>query len=173
MRFFKPFLTLAVLAAVAYALYVFVIFPLLFPMAKVINVVDGDTFMVLDGKKPRLVQLIGVDAPEKIGPTQYPQCYEYEARHITATTILGKDDQVRLVSDKDINDTDQNGHLLRYVYLKNGEMLNEQMLLQGLARQYLSTDKKYRYQDRLAEAQSQAQSKSAGLWNTQGCNGQF
>lgn len=172
MRFLRPFITLAILAGVAYVAYVFVIFPLLFPTVKVINIVDGDTLMILEDKKPHLVQLIGVDAPEKIGPTQYPQCYEFESRHEIATNFFAKDDQARLVADKDINDKDQNGHLLRYVFLKNGEMLNEQMLVQGLGRQYLS-EKKYRYQDRLAEAQAKAQSKNTGLWNPQGCNGQF
>lgn len=173
MRILKPLITIIILAAVAYGLYIFLIFPLLFPTAKVINVVDGDTLMVLEGQKTHLVQLIGVDAPEKIGPTQYPQCYEYESRHETATNFLGKDDQIRLVSDKDINDKDQNNHLLRYVYLKNGEMLNEKMLLAGLGRQYVSPDKKYRYQDRLAQAQSKAQAQKTGIWSPQGCNGQF
>ncbi len=173
MRFLRPFITLAILGVVAYCLYIFLIIPLLFPYSKVINVIDGDTVMVLDNNKPKLVQLIGVDAPEKIGADQYPQCYEYESRHLVATNYFGKSDQIRLVADKDINDQDQNGHLLRYVYLQNGEMLNEQMLVDGLGRQYVDPAKKYRYQDRLAEAQTKGQAKSAGIWNPQGCNGQF
>ncbi|MCS6773742.1 MAG: thermonuclease family protein, partial [Thermoflexales bacterium] len=55
------------------------------------------------------------------------------------------------------------GRLLRYVYLTNGEMVNEVLVREGyaLARSFPPDVK---YQDRLREAEREAKQRRRGLW---------
>ncbi|MEO6509072.1 MAG: thermonuclease family protein [Patescibacteria group bacterium] len=78
--------------------------------AKVIEVIDGDTFKIESGEK---VRMIGIDTPELHHPSKPVQCYAKEALIQTKAIIDGK--TVRLV--KDISEVDRYGRLLRYVYL--------------------------------------------------------
>jgi micrococcal nuclease len=105
--------------------------------AKVIEVIDGDTFKIATGEK---VRLVGIDTPELHHPKKPVQCYGKEAMEMTKKLIQGK--TVRL--EKDISETDTYGRLLRYVYLsepvlrffkKNSEIfLNAYLVQEGYAR---------------------------------------
>jgi micrococcal nuclease len=173
MRILKPILTLAVMVAAVYLLYTYLIFPFFFHYVKVIHLVDADTLLVKDGNKIMQVQLIGVDAPEKTGPYKYHQCFDAEALHLTADNYFIKSQEIRLVKDDAVNDKDSGGRYLRYAYLKNGDFLNEKILLDGLGKQYLDPSQKYQKQDQLAKAQDEAHSKNLGIWDPKGCNGNF
>lgn len=161
------------MVAAVYFLYTSFIFPFFFHYVKIIHLVDADTLLVKDGKKIMQVQLIGVDAPEKTGPYKYPQCFDNEAKHLTAVNFLTDNQDVRLIKDDLLSDTDAGGRYLRYVFLKNGDFLNEKIIRTGLAKQYIDPAKKYQKQDLLSGAQDDAHSKNLGIWNPQGCNGSF
>lgn len=173
MKILRPILTLAVMVAAVYLLYTYVIFPFFFHYVKIIHVVDADTLLVKDGNKIMRVQLIGVDAPEKTGPGRYPQCFDDESKHQAVEQFLSKNLDVRLIRDDLLTDTDPSGRYLRYAYLKNGDLLNQKILQTGLGKQYLDPARKYQKQDQFSKDQEEARSKNLGIWNPQGCHGQF
>lgn len=91
--------------------------------AKVTRIIDGDTFVIDTGDK---VRLICIDAPE-LGKKGAEGSISYLAK-----LILGR--EVKL--EKDVNDKDQYGRLLRYAYLEKGEnttFVNKEMVKQGYA----------------------------------------
>jgi micrococcal nuclease len=173
MKFLKPILTLASMVGAVYLLYTYVIFPFFSHYAKVIHVVDADTLLVKDGEKVMQVQLIGVDAPEKTGPGKYSQCFDDEARHLAVESFFVKSQDVRLIQDDLLNDKDAGGRYLRYVYLRNGDLINEKLLRQGLAKQYADPTQKYQKMEQFGKDQEEARSKNIGIWDPQGCNGNF
>lgn len=94
------------------------------PNNYVTNVIDGDTFEIASGEK---VRLICIDAPE-IGKEG-----SQESKEFLESLILDK--EVRLESD--IDDKDDYGRLLRYVYVNDSEgnelFINKEIVQQGYA----------------------------------------
>ncbi len=127
-------------------------------LALVKRVVDGDTIVVEIGGKEYRVRYIGVDAPES---TTRQECFGREATRFNRTLVEGQ--TVRL--ERDVSETDRYGRLLRYVYLSNGEMVNEVIIREGyaLARSFPPDVK---YQDRFREAEREAKQKQRGLWRS-------
>lgn len=120
---------------------------------KVIEVIDGDTIVVLlNGSKER-VRLIGIDTPEVGRP------YFEEATQKTAELILGK--TVRL--EKDISERDKYGRLLRYVYLGN-IFINAELVRQGYAYAY-TYPPDVKYSNYFLKLQREAIEKGVGLWS--------
>lgn len=121
--------------------------------ATVNYVVDGDTIDVnVNGANYRL-RYIGMDT------TESGQLFFQEAKDFNAQLVDGK----TVYLEKDVNETDRYGRLLRYVYLGNGRMVNEELVAAGLA--YASTyPPDVKYQQRLAAAQQAAQTAGRGLW---------
>ncbi|MCP5094660.1 MAG: thermonuclease family protein [Chloroflexi bacterium] len=90
--------------------------------ATVIEIIDGDTIVVMvDGVEER-VRYIGIDTPER-----EDVCYQ-EATD--ANTALVENQTVRLVQD--ISDVDRYGRLLRYVYV-NDILVNAELVAGGWA----------------------------------------
>ena len=116
-------------------------------------VVDGDTIDVnINGENYRL-RYIGMDT------TESGQLYFQEGKDFNAQLVDGK----TVYLEKDVNETDRYGRLLRYVYLGDGRMVNEEIVAAGLA--YASTyPPDVKYQQRLAAAQRSAQTAGRGLW---------
>lgn len=139
----------------------FLIFLAAFFIAAIINtdaqtfsitqVIDGDTFLLETGET---VRLSGVDAPE-FGQPGYDLAKWF-------LFCLTKDEKVFL--ERDLADKDEFGRLLRFVFLKdNRKMVNEQMLLYGLADfRYLSPESKYF--ERMKNISIKAEENSSGLW---------
>jgi micrococcal nuclease len=124
--------------------------------AIVTRVVDGDTIVVTIGGKEYRVRYIGVDTPES---TTKQECYGREAARFNRSLVDGQ--TVRL--ERDVNETDRFGRLLRYVYLPSGEMVNEILVREGyaLARSFPPDVK---YQERLRAAEREARQAQRGLW---------
>lgn len=125
--------------------------------ARVVRVIDGDTFVLDSGEK---VRLIGVDAPEK------NECFSQEASARLSQLILEK--SVRL--ETDVSDTDRYDRLLRYVYVATDQSsedtpvsVNTQLVLDGVAvaKAYPPDTQK---QVELDSAQVSAQVSKKGLW---------
>jgi micrococcal nuclease len=133
--------------------------------ARVVRVVDGDTFIVAVGGAPAAsVRLIGVDAPERSHPTRGPEPYgEAAARFLQE--LLPPGTIVRLELDAEVADT--NGRLLAYAYLPDGRMVNEVLLEEGYAQLY-TFPPNIRYVDRLLRAQRAGREANRGLWALNG-----
>ncbi len=126
--------------------------------ATVLSVTDGDTIRVDYEGADEAVRLIGINSPE-VG-----ECFYAQSSDALATLVDGR--SVLMVAD--VSDRDQYGRLLRYLYLPDGTFVNEDLVRQGfaLARDYPPDSGEA---DRLAFAQSEAESESLGLWAPDAC----
>lgn len=118
-------------------------------IAKVRFVIDGDTFILSDGRK---VRLIGIDTPERWQP------YYSEAKRRMMELVFGK--EVELV--RDVRDVDKYGRLLRYVYVGD-EFVNLKMMEEGYAR-VLTIPPDVKYSELFVDAERGAQKEKLGLW---------
>ena len=82
------------------------------------QVYDGDTLSLSTGEQ---VRYIGVDAPEIDHQGGKSDFLAHEAKILNAKLLQGK--TVRLEFDQERND--HHGRLLAYVFLENGDMVNE------------------------------------------------
>lgn len=125
-------------------------------IATVSSVVDGDTIVLVGGKR---VRYIGVDTPETKHPKKSVECFGKEASARNAELVLGK--TVRL--EKDVSETDRYGRLLRYVWVDD-RMINEQLVAEGFAfaRSYPPDIAKQKI---FAESEKKAQTTGVGLWS--------
>jgi micrococcal nuclease len=123
--------------------------------------VDGDTIAVNMNGSVETIRFIGVDTPETHKPNTPVQCYGPEATAYTKAQI-SKFGKVRLQADPLDTNRDVYGRLLRYVYLPDGTLQNEQLIKNGYGFAYLDFpfSKKAQF---AADGQS-AQTAKAGLW---------
>jgi len=127
--------------------------------ARVVDVVDGDTIKVSIAGQVYTVRYIGIDTPETVHPSQPVQWMGPEAS--AANKALVGDQTVYL--EKDVSETDKYDRLLRYVWLADGRMVNEELCRQGYA-QSSSYPPDIKYQDRFVAAVQEARSTGRGLW---------
>jgi micrococcal nuclease len=117
---------------------------------EVSQIIDGDTIRLSNGEK---VRLIGINAPEQ-GQPFYNEATE------KLRELIG-DEPVTL--EKDVDDEDQYGRLLRYIYV-NETFVNVEMVRQGFAISYpFSPNTKYT--DKFEEAQEDARISQIGIWS--------
>ena len=142
-------------------------------MAYFVDIVDGDTFEAEilddDGRVAEVtIRLIGIDTPE----TSYsygnePECYGQEATSRTEGLLLYAE-EIWLVSD--VDDTDDFGRLLRYVYFRSDIDGNIYLLNEVLVREGYALAKTYRpnteLQDDLDRAERRSIENANGMWLT-------
>lgn len=137
--------------------------------ALVLAVIDGDTLEVQIGTQTERVRLIGIDTPETRHPTRGVECFGREATRRTTEFAAGA--QVQLEADPSQDDRDRYRRLLRFVWLPDGQLLNEQLVAEGFAFEY-TYDAAYAYQARFRAAQQTARTEGRGLWSASTCAGQ-
>ena len=116
---------------------------------KVIEVIDGDTIVLSNNEH---VRLIGINTPES-------ERYFYgEAKEVLKLLVLNKN--VRL--EKDVDDRDTYGRLLRYVYIGN-LFVNLEMVKRGFANVF-TFPPNIKYTDKFIEAEREARTNDIGLW---------
>lgn len=123
------------------------------------RVVDGDTLLMADGVRLRL---IGINCPESVKPDSPVEPFGPEASEFTRKFI--GDQQVKLQFDQERED--RFGRMLAYVFV--GDMfLNEELLRAGLGRYehhfHYSEAMKRRYR----AAQDEARQSKRGIWSDQ------
>jgi len=123
--------------------------------------VDGDTIAVNMNGAVETIRFIGVDTPETHRPNTPVQCYGQEAAAHTKT-VISKFGKVRLQADPLDTNRDRYGRLLRYVYLPDGTLLDEQIIQQGYGFAYLSFP--FSMKAQFAADESAAQSAKLGVW---------
>lgn len=125
--------------------------------AQVSRVVDGDTIELSDGRKLRY---IGVNTPETKDPNREVECFGQEASQYNQQLVEGK----TVFLEKDVSETDRYGRLLRYVYLADGQMVNEVLVQEGYA-QVSAYPPDVKYQERFQIAETAARESALGLWS--------
>ncbi|MBL7156466.1 MAG: thermonuclease family protein [Candidatus Pacebacteria bacterium] len=124
-------------------------------LVEVVRVIDGDTLEIDNGS---VVRLLGIDSPER------DECYYSEAKQALNELVLGEN--VKL--EKDIFGTDNFGRLLRYVFLPEGDFINDvfvndYLLEQGFANTLLMSNSQ-KYRDILIHSRNEAVTDERGMW---------
>ena len=122
---------------------------------KVTRVIDGDTIELENGQK---VRYIGIDTPETVAPNKPDGCFGKDAANKNRELVENK--YVRL--EKDVNETDRYGRLLRYVYVDN-IFVNDYLVRQGYAFA-VSYPPDIKMQELLQNAEKEARENNRGLW---------
>jgi micrococcal nuclease len=120
------------------------------------EIVDGDTLIIEDGIR---VRLLGIDAPEA------GVCFDAEAKQRLSEMVLGRE----ITLEKDQTATDNYDRLLRYAFLyeENPEtdsvFVNERLVRQGFAlSDYVKPNRRYLQQIQAAERE--AEQEKTGMW---------
>jgi micrococcal nuclease len=125
------------------------------PVFQVTRVIDGDTLLLSNGER---VRLIGVDTPELYHPLKPVQYFAEEASQFTRKMAEGK--RVRL--EYDWRRLDRYNRLLAYVYLEDGTFLNAEIIRQGYGFAY--TKYPFRYMEQFLKYEREARENERGLW---------
>lgn len=135
-----------------------------YPLIKtrVVRVVDGDTIKVNLSKENESLRLIGMDTPESVHPKKEKNVPEGKIASDYVTDLIeGKDVYIEF----DVEERDRYGRYLAYIYLENGEMLNDKLLKEGYAQ--LSTyPPNVRYVDRFKESARIARENNVGFYES-------
>ena len=130
---------------------------------KVVEVIDGDTVRLSNG---RLLRYIGLDTPEvrikdKGGNFQYrPQPFSLEAKEFNRKLVEGK--LIRI--EFDVEKTDRYGRLLGYCFFDK-TFVNARLIEQGYA--VISTiPPNVKYVELFIDAQKKARKANKGLWGS-------
>jgi micrococcal nuclease len=121
------------------------------------RVVDGDTLLMQDHKR---VRLMGVDTPETVKEDTPVQPWGPEATTFTREFV--ESGEVRLQFDRER--LDRFGRYLAYVWVGD-RMLNEELLRAGLARWEQGYHYSQSMKNRFRKAQREAQQAKRGIWS--------
>ena len=133
------------------------------------RVVDGDTLVLANGQR---VRLIGIDTPEMHESNKLYRDAQRSRTDIQTIMALGKRaykftsglvgyKRVRL--EFDVEKYDKYGRLLCYVYLEDGTFVNAKILQEGYA--YLLTiPPNLKYEELFRAAYQEAREEKRGLW---------
>lgn len=129
--------------------------------ARVVTVHDGDTITVrIDGHTEK-VRLVGIDSPELQDERQAYRDAAYAARNYARLRLGGE--TVTLEPEPRQGDRDRNNRLLRYVILKDGTNVNEELVGKGYARVYDRFVFTLKPQFKSVEAEAKRQ--KLGVWS--------
>ncbi|MEJ0021056.1 MAG: thermonuclease family protein [Candidatus Doudnabacteria bacterium] len=126
---------------------------------KVDHVIDGDTIVFINGDHLRYV---GVDTPEEFDQRKPVQCFAKQAAEKNKELVEGK----TIKFYKDVDDMDQYGRWLGFVYLEDGTFVNMELVKQGYAFAYPYPPDVSKSEE-FAAAESYARTNKLGLWNGQ------
>lgn len=115
---------------------------------RVVKVVDGDTFDILDANTTTRIRLFGIDAPER------GQAFNKRAKSFTDSLVAGK--HVRVV----VRNKDRYGRTVGDAYLEDGTYVNAEIVRAGYAWQFTQ----YSTDPDIARLENIARSNKRGLW---------
>jgi endonuclease YncB( thermonuclease family) len=127
------------------------------------RVIDGDTLLLEDDRK---VRLLGLDAPEMDWGGGLGECFAPEAAAYLDLLVAEAGGCIRLETDK--RHFDIYGRVLAYLWNRSGELLNEKLLREGYA-VYVPESDAIRWNDRLRQAGEEAETSLRGLWHPDAC----
>jgi len=123
--------------------------------AKVTRVIDAENIEVslYGSNATATVHLLAIDAPTG------SECYAKQASTAAGSLLTGK----RVVLEKDATDADESGRLLRYVYVLDGRMAQEELAKGGFARA-VTVQPNIKNQALINEYERQAATAKRGAW---------
>jgi len=135
------------------------------------RVIDGDTIVLSDGRK---VRLIGVDTPEVYYSEKLLRDSKKSGQDIKTIQALGKrastftkelclGKKVRL--EYDVDRQDRYKRTLAYIYLEDGTFINAKIVQEGFA-QVMTVVPNVKYADTFLGLQKEAREANRGLWKT-------
>ncbi|AYU54071.1 thermonuclease family protein [Staphylococcus debuckii] len=124
--------------------------------------VDGDTVRLMYDGKEAVFRLLLIDTPETKHPTKGVQPYGKEASAYTKN-MLENASKIEVEFDKG-DKTDKYGRYLAYVYA-DGQMVNDALVRQGLAKVAYVYPPSVTYLDQLKESQRLAQEEHLNIWS--------
>ena len=128
------------------------------PLYRIDRVTDGDTVVLNNGRRVRLVQ---IDTPEVFFGVE---CYGRAASRRTKT-LLPAGTRVRLQVEPATDRVDQYGRLLRYVVrASDGLNVNVRLVTVGAAAPYFYDNRRGTYANLLEARAKRARAKKLGLW---------
>lgn len=130
----------------------------------VTKVTDGDTVHVSADGKDIDVRVLGINTPETVDPGKPVQCWGPQASAYAHSQLAGK--TVSLYADPAQARTDKYGRALAYVIEPDGTNYSLAAVKSGNAQEYVYDDNPVSIDEKLLQAQSQAQSHSRGLWGS-------
>lgn len=126
------------------------------------RVVDGDTLILENGER---VRLIGVDTPETKHPQKPVEYFGHEASSFTKSIVEGKRVWVEFdQANTHVGHKDKYGRTLAYVFREDGKFLNAEIISQGYGHAY--TQYPFKYLNEFRTLERQARDQRTGLWNT-------
>lgn len=124
--------------------------------------VDGDTAKFILNKKEITVRFLGIDTPESVKPNEEAEEYGKEASNYTCRKLKNAK-KIVLEYDKEADKEDKYDRVLAYIFLDD-KLLQEDILKNGYANvKYIN--KKYKYYDRLVDAENKAKEKKKGIYS--------
>jgi micrococcal nuclease len=128
------------------------------PVYRVGRVVDGDTLVLTNAERIRLVQ---IDSPELFSENE---CYGRQATE-TAKRLLPAGTRVHLIPEPATDPVDRYGRLLRYVVRADDDLnVNLRLVDLGAAAPYFYGGRRGRFAGRLEALARRAREKRIGLW---------
>ena len=128
--------------------------------AEVVDVTDGDTVRVrLNGEEERL-RYIGIDAPELRPDGGDPEPFAETATAANEQLVEGED----ICLERDVSNRDRFGRLLRYAWLQDGTLVNEVLVLAGLAESVEFRPDTKHHDAILHPAEAEAMAERRGIW---------
>jgi len=128
-------------------------------LVTVVKVIDGNTVDVQIGGATVPVRYIGISIPESVDPRRPSEVMDEEASKKNRELVEGQ----QLFLEKDVSETDGHGQLLRYAYLQDGRMVNEELLRLGYA-QVATSPPDVKYVERFKAVEQEAKQAHRGLW---------
>ena len=122
----------------------------------VVTVFDGDTVLLDNGEK---VRLLGINTPEVEGRNKMLQKGGEEARQWLQNRLEGE--KVRLL--KDLTSKDKYGRTLAHLFSEDGGHINLELVREGYAAVNIYPPDLL-FTDELVAAQQQAEAKYLGIW---------
>ena len=124
--------------------------------ATVLQVIDGDTLTLSSGET---VRLAGINTPEMARGDRPPEPLAQAARSALESMVGGRTVQVESAPEA----VDRHGRMLAYLFLPNGDLVQTQLVKDGLA-SVVAIAPNDRYLDQLVDAEDQARQNTRGLW---------
>ena len=129
-------------------------------LARVVEVVDGDTIRVKMNGRIYTVRYIGIDTPELHHPNKPVEYFAKEAYEANRKLVEGK----TVILEKDISETDRYGRLLRYVYVGD-VFVNAYLVEQGYAK-VATFPPDVKHAELFRRLEKEAREAGRGLWAT-------
>lgn len=138
--------------------------PVLTELYDVVRVCDGDTIVVAMGGDigDIRVRLIGIDTPESVNPNKELNCENGVIASDYMKSLLPDGSKVYL--EYDVEQRDEYGRILAYVYLDDGETMLEDLMLEAGMAETMDIPPNSKYADVFSALESGARDTDTGFW---------